>query len=85
MTTGTSTITVSVKLYGDLRKYVKRNAPDAASMSLPAGSTGADLLAAIGVNPEDQVTVGLNGELAERDAVLKDGDEVQLFSPMEGG
>lgn len=85
MVSRTSTIIVRVKLYGDLRKYVGRNAPDAQTISLPAGSTGVDLLAAVGVQSQDQVTFGLNGALAEREVVLTDGDDVQLFGPMEGG
>jgi sulfur carrier protein ThiS len=47
--------------------------------------TASDLLATIGVPAEDEVTSGINGELAQRDTVLHDGDDLVLFSPMEGG
>ena len=78
-------ITVSVKMFGDLRKYVGRNESEVHVVSLPAGSTVAGLLAFFGVPPEDEVTPGLNGELAARDTVLNDGDDIMLFGPMEGG
>src|SRR5215216_2209122 len=45
----------------------------------------ADLLSAIGIPAEDEVTVGLNGEQAARETVLRDGDDAVMFSPMEGG
>ena len=40
--------------------------------------------------PEDEtirgeITVGLNGELGQRDSVLNEADEILLFSPMAGG
>ncbi len=78
-------ISVSVKLFGDLRRYAGRDPDEARMVLLPTGSTVADLLAAVGVPAENEVTPGLNGDLAGRDSVLKDGDSVLLFGPMEGG
>jgi sulfur carrier protein ThiS len=49
------------------------------------GATVADLLALIGIPPETEVTAGVDGELARRDTRLRDGAEVLLLSPMEGG
>ena len=45
----------------------------------------ADLLAAVGVQPEDERIVGRNGALAHDDTSLDDGDEVSLYHPMGGG
>ena len=53
--------------------------------TVPAGSTVADLLDAIGIPANTDVTVGLDGELADRTDPLHDGADVMLLSPMEGG
>ena len=83
--TGTEQISVRVSLFADLRRFLPKGADGPQTYTLPAGATVADLLAAIGVPAADEVTPGLNGELAGRDAVLRDGDDLVLFSPMEGG
>ena len=83
--TDTNQITVRVTLFADLRRFLPKGFDGPQTYTLPAGSTVAELLAAIGIPPEDEVTVGLNGEQAARETVLHDGDDAVLFSPMEGG
>ncbi len=78
-------ITVSLKLFGDLRKYAARGAPASVPVSLPAGSTIADLASSLGMTAEDEVIAGVNNHQADTGTVLNDGDEVLLVSPMEGG
>ena len=78
-------ITVSLKLYGDLRKYAGRSAPDRMPLSLDDGATIADLTARLGMSGDDEVIAGVNGEQAHNNTVLKHGDDVLLVSPMEGG
>ncbi len=82
---GTTQISVRVTLFADLRRFLPRGHEGPQTYTLPADATVADLLAAIGIPPEDEVTPGINGELAERDAPLHNGDDLVLFSPMEGG
>jgi sulfur carrier protein ThiS len=84
-TTGTDQISVRVTLFADLRRFLPKGADGPQTYTLPAGATVADLLAAIGIPAEDEVTVGLNGEQAARETVLRDGDDAVMFSPMEGG
>lgn len=79
------TITVSVTLFADLRRYLPRGAEGPQHYTLPDGATLADLLATIGVAPGAELTAAVDGELAARDATLRDGAEVLLLSPMEGG
>ena len=43
------------------------------------------LLALLLIPDTEMVTVGINGELAQRGTVLRDRDEITMFSPMEGG
>ena len=78
-------IEVRVRLFADLRRFLPAGADGPLACRLPAGATVAALLAQIGVDPEQEVTAGLNGRLAQRSAVLADGDQLDLFSPMEGG
>jgi sulfur carrier protein ThiS len=76
---------VQVKLFADLRRYLPRGQEGPIPYKLPDGATVQDLLAAIGISPDQEITAGLNGELAARETPLHDGDELLLFSPMEGG
>lgn len=79
------TIGVRVRLFADLRRFLPRGTDGPLHYTLRAGATVTDLLAAIGLPSEGEVTAGLNGDLAQRDTLLHDGDELVLFSPMEGG
>ena len=78
-------IAVTVTLFADLRRYLPPGVDGPHQRSVPAGSTVAHLLEAIGISPSTDVTVGVDGELADRTDVLHDGAEVMLLSPMEGG
>ena len=78
-------IAVRLTLFADLRRYLPRGHDGARSLALEPGATVATLLAAAGIPPDERITIGLNGELGQRDALLADGDEVALFSPMAGG
>ena len=84
-TSGGRQISVRVSLFADLRRFLPPGHDGPLTFTLPAGATVSDLLAAIGIPAENEVTPGLNGELAHRDTPLHDGDDLVLFSPMEGG
>lgn len=80
---------VKVKLYGTLRKYRPPDAGGAPhhpfSLTLPAGTTIAGLAAHLGI-PDGYVNAAaLNGEAADVETVLHDGDVVGLFPPSAGG
>lgn len=80
---------VSVTLFADLRRFGPKDHEGPITVTLEAGACVEEMLNAVGV-PDDEtirgeVTVGLNGELGQRDTVLSEGDDVLLFSPMEGG
>lgn len=78
-------IAVRLTLFADLRRLLPSGHEGPMSIDLPAGSTVADLMAAASVPREEDVTIGINGDQGARDSVLADGDDVVLFSPMEGG
>ena len=80
---------VSITLFADLRRFGPKDHEGPIALELEDGATVEEMLNVVGL-PEDEairgeVTVGLNGELGRRDSVLNDGDDVLLFSPMEGG
>ena len=81
----TRTIAVSVTLFADLRRFLPRGVDGPQRYTVPEGATVADLLAAVGIEAREDVTAAVDGELAARDTALRDGADVMLLSPMEGG
>jgi SAM-dependent methyltransferase/sulfur carrier protein ThiS len=81
----TRTITVAVTFFADLRRFLPRGADGPQRYTLPDGATVTALLATIGIAPETDLTVAVDGELADRETRLRDGADVMLLSPMEGG
>lgn len=75
---------VRVKLMSDLRKYL-RGRPEPIAAELAAGAVVADLVRELGIDPTEEMIVGVNGVLATPDSALADGDEVMLMTPMSGG
>jgi molybdopterin converting factor small subunit len=77
-------IQVLVRFHAELARF----APDAgrqARLSLAAGATVGELVAAYPALGQRRIVVGLNGELASPETVLHDGDRVDLLTPMSGG
>lgn len=81
----TPRIAVRLTLFADLRRLLPKGHEGPLTISVPPGATVADLMAAASVPPDEDVTIGINGDQGARESVLADGDEVVFFSPMEGG
>ena len=79
------TLTVTVTLFADLRRFLPRGTDGPQRYTIPEGATLADLLTAIGIARDAEVTAAVDGEVAGRDMLLRDGADVMLLSPMEGG
>lgn len=79
------TIGVSVILSAGLRRLRPKSPDGPQRYTLAAGATLGDLLAAIGIDAATDLTAAVDGELAERHTPLRDGAEVMLLAPMEGG
>src|SRR5262245_19840697 len=79
------TIGVRGTLFADLRRFLPPGVDGPHRRTVPAGSTVAGLLAIIGVPEDADITIGVDGELADRATPLRDGADVMLLSPMEGG
>ncbi len=78
-------VSVTVKLFSNLRRFVPMGHDGRLSFSLPPGATIADIQADIGIPPEEEITIAIGDDLVGRDTVLEDGDQVTLIAPMEGG
>jgi molybdopterin converting factor small subunit len=78
-------INVTVTLFADLRRFLPRGADGPQRYTVAEGATVADLMSTIGIAWDTELTAAIDGELASRDAPLRDGAEVMLLSPMEGG
>jgi sulfur carrier protein ThiS len=77
---------VEVKLFGNLGHYL----PDGANrfafrQSLSDGATVQDMLAALKLPEEMSIIAIVNGMQVEKDHILKDRDEVNVFRPSGGG
>jgi len=83
--TDARTIGVSVIMSAALRHRLPGGADGPRRYALPVGARLADLLAVIGIDAATDLTAAVDGELAERDRLLRDGAEVILLVPMEGG
>ena len=83
--TDAGTITVMVTFFADLRRFLPRGADGPQRYTVPGGATIDDLLAMIGIAPDAEVTIAVDGEQVAREASLHEGAEVMLLSPMEGG
>jgi len=79
------TVAVTVILSAALRRRRPGGGDGPERHVLPAGATLADLLAALGIDGTIDLTAAVDGELAERDTPLRDGAEVMVLAPMEGG
>ena len=75
---------VEVRLHAELLRY----APDGvgrSSLTLRDGAPVSELLASFAALAERRVVVGVNGELAKPETELREGDVVDLLTPMSGG
>jgi len=79
------TITVTVAFFADLRRFLPRGTDGPQRYTVPDNATVASLLATIGIEDGAELTVAVDGELADRTTTLRDGTEIMLLSPMEGG
>jgi sulfur carrier protein ThiS len=78
-------ITVTVVFFADLRRFLPRGETGPRRYRVKPEATVADLLETIGIAPDTDLTAAVDGDLASRDTPLRDGAEVMLLSPMEGG
>ncbi len=77
---------VVVRLYANLRRYLPREATDfSVNLELEEGATVGDLLKELQIPEGLTRLVFLNGLHSNREATLKEGDEMSVFPPLAGG
>ncbi len=83
-----SLMTVTVKLYGTLRRHRPTAISGAAyqpfTFDVLPGSRVNDLAAELGIDESFVSAIAVNGEAADN-VLLHDGDEVRFFPPSVGG
>lgn len=76
-------ITVNVALHAILRDMTGRR--DRFPVSLGPGSRVSDVLRMLGLSEDDVGMVVVRGRLVDRDYLLCDGTEIDVFPPLSGG
>jgi sulfur carrier protein ThiS len=77
-------LAIHLQLYSILREKLPKEAKGQADLQMEAGSTLADLLEQFGI--KRRVVISVNGEHEpDRSRILRDGDEVKIFSSISGG
>jgi sulfur carrier protein ThiS len=75
---------VTVKLYGNLKKYLPEKR-EVAQIDLPPATTIAALLAQLGV-PDSQVWMSaVDDTVVDTDTILHEGAVLEVFEPVGGG
>jgi len=80
-----SEVTVKVIFFADLRRHLPKGADGPQPYTVPAGATVKHLMDKIGIEDREDITIAVDGDLADRETKLRDGAEVMLMNPMEGG
>lgn len=75
---------VTVKLYGNLKKYLPEK-KEIAAMPVDDGTTIAALLARLGVPDGDVWMCAINDNVVYASTSLHDGDILEVFEPVGGG
>ena len=77
---------IEVHLFATLLAYVPgARLGEPLVMDVDAGATVADVVAGLGVPPEEVAIVMVNGVHRDVEHVLAEGDRLALFPPIAGG
>ena len=75
---------ITVKSYASMKKYLACLPVDGA-LDIPEGSPVGAVLKRLGIPPEMKKVILVNGRHRSQDHVLRAGDTLILFPPLEGG
>ena len=73
---------VTVTIGNWARRFVPQGTQE---LELPAGAMAQDVLAPLGIPPEEVGLFAVNGTAVLKDAALQDGDTVRVFPIIMGG
>jgi sulfur carrier protein ThiS len=74
---------INITLHGILRDYLPRQARGKTSLTLPAGTTIADVVAQLEI--KHNVSAAINGDEVDTSYILQDGQGLDLFRLIAGG
>lgn len=79
------TVTIRVKLFATLKKYLPPGSEEGTSVTLPAGSTVLDVIDVLKI-PHEQATMLVAGDAyVEKSTVVTEGLQLNIFPPLAGG
>ncbi len=78
-------ITITVKLFAMLKKYVPEGSSDGISLSLSSGATVQDVVDTLKIPREQACMLVVGDTYVEVKTVLEDGLELSIFPPLAGG
>ena len=76
---------VSLELFTFLEKYYPDNSQKAQKVSLESGSTVAMLIKQLGIPDHIQLLFLVNGRQSDKTTMLKENDDIFIFTPAAGG
>ena len=74
---------INLTLHGILRDYLPRQTKGKSTLTLPEGTTVAEVVKQLQIR--QTVTAAVNGAQVETEYVLQDGDDLQMFRMIGGG
>lgn len=74
---------INLTLHGILRDYLPRQNKGKSTLSLPPGTTVAEVVEQLRI--KQTVTAAVNGAQVETEYVLQNGDDLQMFRMIGGG
>lgn len=78
-------VTVSVKLFATLKKYLPSGNEDSVALTLPVGATVLDVIDALKI-PHQHATMLIAGDsYVEKGTRLTEGMALSIFPPLAGG
>ena len=79
------TITVSVKLFATLKRFLPPGNADGVQLTLPAGATVQDAIDALKIPREQAGMLVAEDTYVEATTPLTDGLQLSIFPPLAGG
>ncbi len=79
------TMTVTVKLFAALKKFLPPGSENGVTLKLSMGSTVQDAIDALGIPSDHAGMLVCKNEYIEAEALLSDGQELSIFPPLAGG
>jgi molybdopterin synthase sulfur carrier subunit len=79
------TLTISVKLFATLKRYLPAGSEDGVTLTLPAGATVQDVVDALKIPREHAGMLVAGDTYVQADTPLTNGLQLSIFPPLAGG